>query len=739
MPEFSPIFQLSTLDGINGFQIWGQKGTASGHAIAGLGDVNGDGFDDVFLSARFAAYNAHACGAGYVVFGKASGFPANIDVSNLNGTNGFRIDGESERDEAGLQLSEAGDINGDGLNDLVIGSKYAGAGGEAYVVFGKSGGFPAIIQPSSLDGANGFEIRGGPGEQAAAVLSAGDVNHDGFDDVLVGAPLTKVNGRQTGAIYVVFGKESGFPANFELSSINGSNGFLLAGKPGEYVGIYSGVGGGSGDFNGDGIDDIIAANHDSAYVVFGRTSGFAKTVQLSALNGNDGFKIINNGLVSEVGDINADGCDDFVLGTLGYPSTTSYVVFGRASGFGPSFNYEEESLDGSNGFRIISDNTRNNSLDTADAGDFNADGYDDLLIANRRAAPNGLSSGAVYVVFGKAGGFDPIVELSALDGNSGFKIAGAAYGDQLENVSSGGDVNHDGFDDIIVSTPWADPNGETSGSTYVIFGHRASGSVNRLGSVLAQTINGGTGNDTINGDGGSDKLIGWEGNDFYYLNDVNGPNGSLAYDAVIEAVGAGSDTVSVLSLDFRPGLDGYALAVNVENAVVRGSLNFALNGNSLKNTLTGNSAYNRLLGQDGNDRLYGANGADELNGGNGNDFLAGGAGRDTIAGGSGNDVFDYNVVGESSTTINSRDTILGFAINADRIDVSGIDAVPGGANDLFSFRGTATFNAAGQIRLQQSGGNTIVEINTVGTSVAEMTIVLMGITATALDVGEFIL
>ena len=155
-----------------------------------------------------------------MVFGKATGFAANLDLSSLDGSNGFRLSGVSDRDRSGSSVASAGDINGDGFADLIIGAFRAepGASGSSYVVFGKATGFAANFELSSLDGDNGFRLSGEkPADESGySVASAGDLNGDGFADVIVGAGRASPHGFLSGASYVVFGKASGFAANISL-------------------------------------------------------------------------------------------------------------------------------------------------------------------------------------------------------------------------------------------------------------------------------------------------------------------------------------------------------------------------------------------------------------------------------------------------------------------------------------------------------------------------------------------
>ena len=169
-------------------------------------------------------------GKAYVLFGKDGNFSANIDLSSLDGTNGFVMHGVHAYARLGYSVSSAGDVNGDGYSDMLIGSPYTvdpnaqeNNGGDVYLVFGRSDNFSANINLSTLDGTNGERIVGnatGPedGRFGFSVSTAGDVNGDGYADLLIGEPFGGQAPKE-GRAYVAYGKASGFGSTLYLSLI----------------------------------------------------------------------------------------------------------------------------------------------------------------------------------------------------------------------------------------------------------------------------------------------------------------------------------------------------------------------------------------------------------------------------------------------------------------------------------------------------------------------------------------
>ena len=477
---------------------------------------------------------ADRAGVGLAPFRMDTQLPATIELSALNGTNGFLNNGISSFDYAGVSVGGAGDVNGDGFDDILIGAEgadpHGSNSGQSYVVYGGAGG-ASTVDLSALNGANGFIVNGiASGDRAGrAVSGAGDVNGDGFDDILIGAWAAGPHGSGSGQSYVVYGG-SAMPASVELATLNGTTGFRVNGitafdRSGDMVS-------GAGDVNGDGFDDVLIGaytarphglNSGQSYVVYGG-SAVPGTVELSALNGPAGF--ILNGIstydfsanaLSGAGDVNGDGFDDVLIGSPDADPNAvntgqTYLVYGGSALPG---TVELGFLNGTNGFflnGILSFDLSGYSV--SDAGDVNHDGFDDILVGAPYADPHGAGSGQYYVVYG--GTALPVsVELSALNGTTGFRLNGISTSDGLghanQAVSGAGDVNVDGIDDILIGAPWV-------GSSYVVYGGTAL-----PGTFELSTLNGSNGFTArgaawsvsgaghVNGDGIDDIVIGSPG------------------------------------------------------------------------------------------------------------------------------------------------------------------------------------------------------------------------------------
>ncbi len=354
---FSPNFNLAEINNNNGFVINGIDGNSSGTASSG--DINGDGIPDLVIGADGGTTNGGInAGKTYVIFGQPGGFTGSVNVPQLNGTTGFVIAGLNAEERSGIALTATGDINGDGNKDIVIGAPGATVGdrinaGKTSVIFGKKDAFPVIVNPAELNGNNGFTISGFDAEGSAgnAVSYAGDINKDGFDDLLIGASSANSNSKNNaGKTFIVFGKKE-FSANFSLAEANGKNALVLNGV--ETDGLVGTAVSGGGDINGDGIDDIIVGAPGSlfqnspgkSYAVFG-SRGF-------------GFANPNNGLQGTVQDdiINGTQADDTISGQQGNDK-----MFGNSGQDVLSGNLNDDYLDGQKGQDILIGGDGNDTL-----------------------------------------------------------------------------------------------------------------------------------------------------------------------------------------------------------------------------------------------------------------------------------------------------------------------------------------------------------------------------------------
>lgn len=457
--QFPASFSVSSLNGKNGFVF---TGVNSLRTVNEIGDLNDDGRNDIILCSSI-----NTPGACYVVFTQDGiGSSGTLDLTTLDGNNGFSILGVSTNNNLGYSVSGLGDINGDEIDDLIIGAPgVAGNPGMSYVIFGRASiGSSGTFSLHSLNGAYGFSITGSNLYFGESVNSAGDINADGINDLIIG---------DTSASYVIFGASGlGSSGVFSLN-LDGSNGFIITGADGQPCGNI--------DINGDGMTDLFVGVlsptppifYQSVYIILGSSGiGSSGSLSLSSLNSGNSFVITcsyggNFGYsISNVGDVNADGISDIIIGNPNYSYT--YVVFGKV---GIAGLVDVANLNGVNGFAIPGLGQMGSGTDsgwsTSSAGDINFDNIADLVIGAPFSSPNGQSNaGNSYVVFGKKGiGAGGMLPISDLDGSNGFAVNAVVAGEfNSWAVSNAGDINADGVDDFV--------SGSNAQDSYVVFGEK---------------------------------------------------------------------------------------------------------------------------------------------------------------------------------------------------------------------------------------------------------------------------
>jgi len=458
-----------------------EAGALMGVAVATAGDADGDGYADVLVAAsHHDAPGLEDAGRVFLYRGSAAG---------LSPVAAWSREGETQFGLFGLSVGPAGDVDADGFSDVIVGGPFelASQNGEAFVFHGSS---------STLRAGESWRTEGeqDDAELGASVAFIGDVNGDGFSDVAIGAPWWDGRFPNEGRVTVHLGAPQGPPVapDWEVS--------------GQVADTFLGSSvAGAGDVNGDGYSDLVIA----AAAPFGDRPAVILAWHGSATGLGPGG---NPGLaswfatteccpmdVAGAGDVNGDGFGDLIVGELSHDAAPDddrgqvRVFLGSAAGLAATHAWSLEGADpgGQLGTSV------------GTAGDVNGDGYSDVIAG---APGHGLfNEGAAFVVHGSARGLAASPAWSTL-GTRATERRGRA-------VATAGDVNGDGFSDVIVGAPGHDIGARGEGGAFVFHGSSSG-----LEPLRAWTMSGGQAGAAagsavasagdVNGDGFSDVIVG---------------------------------------------------------------------------------------------------------------------------------------------------------------------------------------------------------------------------------------
>ena len=498
------------------------EGELFGYSVSNAGDVNGDGFSDIIVGAERYSNDA---GRAYIYFGGAT----------MDNTADIILTGEAAGNNVGCSVSTAGDVNGDGFSDVIVGAYIndeAGSNsGKSYIYFGGS----------NMDSSPDVEMTGEAEEDffGYSVSTAGDVNGDGFSDVIIGAYGNDEAGSSSGKAYIYFGGASmDNTPDIEITGEATGNEFGYSVSN-------------ANDVNGDGFSDVIigAYKNDAGrvYVYFGGSKmDSTADVILSGESTGDQFGYS----VSTAGDVNEDGYSDIIVGANhngegGKNAGKAYIYFGGAS----IDNTPDVEMTGEMPGDYL-------GITVSDADDLNGDSYSDVVVGAYGNDVMGNLAGRAYVYFGG----------TAMNNTADIVMSGEAEADYFGcSVSTAGDINGDGYSEVIVGACRNDLGGINAGRAYIYSISLTGGDIPDLfitGNVAGDNFGSSVSSaGDVNGDGFPDIIVGavgtnsGRGSAYIYL---GGPQMNYIADVILTGENAGDHFGTSVSTAGDVNRDGYS-------------------------------------------------------------------------------------------------------------------------------------------------------------------------------------